>query len=60
MRKLVSDEFLSVFERTEVQEFEEVWFLAPVSLKYQPTKLERLVNNGFDDQEGYYKFQQGD
>jgi hypothetical protein len=28
--------------------------------KYQATKLERLVNNGFDDAEGYYRLKQGD
>ncbi len=59
-RKTVSDDFLTAFERTEVAEYEEVWFLAPLANKYQPTKLERLVNNGFDDNEGYYRFKQGD
>jgi|LakMenEpi03Aug12_release.lakeMendotaPanAssembly.Ray.scaffolds.fasta_scaffold652772_1 hypothetical protein len=48
-RKVVSDDFLTNFERNEIDEYEEVWFLAPASNKYQPTKLERLVNNGFDD-----------
>jgi hypothetical protein len=24
-------------------------------IKVKPTKLERLVNNGFDDEEGYYR-----
>jgi len=37
-----------------------VYFLAPKKNKYNPTKLERLVNNGFDDQEGYYKIVSGD
>ena len=58
--KLVPEEYLSNFERTEVDEFEEIWFLAPNSCKYQATKLERLVNNGFDDDEGYYRFTKGD
>jgi dual specificity tyrosine-phosphorylation-regulated kinase 2/3/4 len=59
-RKNVPDEFLSNFERTEVEEYEDVFFLAPTSAKYQATKLERLVNNGFDDNEGYYRFNKGD
>ena len=28
--------------------------------KIKATKLERLVNNGFDDEEGYYRIQKGD
>lgn len=59
-KKTVSDEYLTAFERTEVAEYEEVWFMATLANKYQPTKLERLVNNGFDDNEGYYRFKQGD
>ena len=46
---MVCEDFLSAFERTEVDEYDEVWFMAPACNKYQPTKLERLVNNGFDD-----------
>lgn len=34
--------------------------MAPSKNKYQPTKLERLVNNGFDDSEGYYRLKIGD
>lgn len=55
-RKTVSDEYLNVFERNEVDEFDEVWFMAPSANKYLATKLERLVNNGFDDSEGYYRY----
>jgi len=28
--------------------------------KIKPTKLERLINNGYDDEEGYYRIQKGD
>ena len=56
----VPDSHLTAFERTEVDEYEEVWFVAPDEKKYKPTKLERLVNNGFDDEEGYYRFHEGD
>ena len=34
--------------------------MAKVDQKYAPTKLERLVNNGFDDNEGYYRIVSGD
>ena len=54
------DDFLTSFEKTEIEEFDHVWFCAPSNVKYHPTKLERLVNNGFDDQDGYYRFQPGD
>ena len=29
-------------------------------IKINATKLERLVNNGFDDEEGYYRIQKDD
>ena len=59
-RKMYSNERLSMFEVTEVEEYEEVFYLARNDQKYKPTKLERLVNNGFDDQEGYYRIVAGD
>lgn len=54
------EDLLTQFERSEVEEFEEVWYMAPSKNKYQATKLERLVNNGFDDSEGYYRLKVGD
>jgi dual specificity tyrosine-phosphorylation-regulated kinase 2/3/4 len=51
---------LTPYERTEVEEFEEVWYLATKEKKYQASKLERLINNGFDDEEGYYRLKAGD
>lgn len=59
-RKIVGDEFLTNFERSEVEEFDEIWYMAPTANKYKATKLERLVNNGFDDNEGYYRYTKGD
>jgi hypothetical protein len=59
-KKLYAKDKLSLFEQTEVEEFEEIYYLAPNNEKYQPTKLERLVNTGFDDQEGYYRIVNGD
>jgi len=59
-KQLYAKEKLSLFEQTEIEEFEEVYYLAPNDQKYQPTKLERLVNNGFDNEEGYYRIVNGD
>ena len=53
-------DYFSFHEKTEIQEFDEVWYLAKKDQKYNPTKLERLVNNGFDDKEGYYNIVAGD
>lgn len=53
-------DYLSNHEMTEVAEYEEIFYLAKPEHKYQPTKLERLVNNGFDDNEGYYRIVSGD
>jgi len=59
-RKMYQNDRLSLFEVTEIEEYEEVFYLAKNDQKYKPTKLERLVNNGFDDQEGYYRIVSGD
>jgi len=53
-------DYLSIHEMTEVAEYDEIFFLAKAEHKYQPSKLERLVNNGFDDNEGYYRIVSGD
>ena len=45
----VAKDYLSIHEVTEVGEYDEIFYLAPADKKYKPTKLERLVNNGFDD-----------
>ena len=57
---LQAKKFISIHEQTEVAEYEEVYYLAKQDQKYAPTKLERLVNNGFDDSEGYYRIVAGD
>jgi len=51
---------LSNFEKTEIDEFDKIYYLADKDKKYKPTKLERLVNNGFDDNDGYYRIVKGD
>ena len=51
--KILTDEYLTDFERTEIEDFENVWFVS--KKKYQPTKREQLINHGFDDEEGYYR-----
>lgn len=47
--------YLTDFEKTEILEFEDIFYLSPTTSKYQPTKSERLINNGFDDNDGYYR-----
>lgn len=59
-RDKIAVKYLTDFERTEVDEYENLYYLADNNLKIKPTKLERLVNNGFDDEEGYYRVQKGD
>ena len=56
----VAKDYLSIHEVTEVSEYDEIFYLAPPDKKYKPTKLERLVNNGFDDSDGYYRLVSGD
>lgn len=55
-----SVQYLSNVEKTEIEEFEDVFYLANENQKYKPSKLERLVNNGFDDKDGYYNIVSGD
>jgi dual specificity tyrosine-phosphorylation-regulated kinase 2/3/4 len=52
--------YLTEFEKTEVDEYETVYYLCPNITKIKPSKLERLVNNGYDDEEGYYRIQNND
>jgi dual specificity tyrosine-phosphorylation-regulated kinase 2/3/4 len=59
-KEKVASKYLTDFERTEVDEYEQLYYLAENSAKIKATKLERLVNNGFDDEEGYYRVQKGD
>lgn len=58
--KLIADKFLTDYEKTEIDEHEKIYFLCENTVKLKPSKSERLVNNGFDDEEGYYKIQKGD
>lgn len=59
-RDKIAHKYLTDFERTEVDEYEQIYYLAGNPNKIKPTKLERLVNNGFDDEEGYYRIQKND
>lgn len=59
-REKLAEQYLTDFERTEVDEYDQIYYLAENTCKIRPTKLERLVNNGFDDEEGYYRIQKGD
>lgn len=49
------EKYCTEHEQKEVEEYENIYYLLENSKKIQPTKLERLVNNGFDDEEGYYR-----
>jgi hypothetical protein len=46
---------LTEFELTEIDEYEWLYYLCENEYKIKATKLERLVNNGFDDKQGYYR-----
>lgn len=48
------------FEKTEVEEYDHIYYLSDNETKIKATKLERLVNNGFDDEEGYYRIKKND
>ncbi len=53
-------QYLTDFEQTEILEYEEVFYLTGNDNKYNASKAERLINNGFDDNDGYYRLQKGD
>ena len=57
---MYSADYLTDFEQTEILEYEKVFYLSYKDNKLNPTKAERLVNNGFDDSDGYYKIVVGD
>jgi len=52
--------YLTDYEKTEIKEFENIYYLSPKEMKYNASKAERLINNGFDDNDGYYRLQKGD
>ena len=58
--KLYSGHFLTELEQQEVGEFEEVYYLAADEHKIHATKAERIVNNGYDDADGYYRISKND
>jgi dual specificity tyrosine-phosphorylation-regulated kinase 2/3/4 len=58
--KKMGPKFFTEFEVTEVDEYEAVYYMCDNKDKIKPSKSERLVNNGFDDEEGYYRVQAGD
>lgn len=49
------EDYLTEYEISEIVEFDQIYFLATNNHKINPTKVERLVNNGFDDADGYYR-----
>ena len=53
-------DYLTDYEQTEIINFEKVYYLSFRDNKNNPSKSERLLNNGFDDNDGYYKIVGGD
>ena len=60
LKKDLANTHLTNFEKSEIEEFENIYYVCKNETKIVPTKLERLVNNGFDDEEGYYRIQKDD
>ena len=59
-KEVYAEKYLTDIEVKEVDEYENIYFVQENKKKIQATKLERLVNNGFDDEEGYYRIQKDD
>jgi dual specificity tyrosine-phosphorylation-regulated kinase 2/3/4 len=51
---------LTELEEVEILEFDEIFYLAADENKIHPTKAERIMNNGYDDSDGYYRVQKSD
>ena len=51
----IADKYLTDGEKGELSEFDQIFYMCENTAKYSPTKMERLVNNGHDDDEGYYR-----
>jgi hypothetical protein len=55
LQRDIADKYLTTFEKTEIEEFDDIYYMCDNKSKIKPTKLERLINNGYDDEEGYYR-----
>lgn len=56
----ISDKYLTDFEKTEIEEYDQLYYMCENEYKIKASNMERLINNGFDDEEGYYRIQKGD
>jgi hypothetical protein len=56
----IADKYLTTFEKQEVEEYDQIYYLCENEFKIKASNMQRLVNNGFDDEEGYYRIQKGD
>lgn len=56
----ISEKYLTDFEKTEIEEYDQIYYLCENEFKIKASNMQRLVNNGFDDEEGYYRIQKGD
>ncbi len=59
-QKSIADKYLTDFEKTEIDEYDQLYYLCENEYKIKAGNMERLINNGFDDEEGYYRIQKGD
>ena len=59
-QKQIADKYLTDFEKTEIDEYDQLYYLCENEYKIKASNMERLINNGFDDEEGYYRIQKGD
>ena len=53
--RAIADKYLTAAEITEVEDYEQLYYLCENDQKIKPSNMERLVNNGYDDEEGYYR-----
>lgn len=53
--KAIAEKYLTASELTEVDDYEQLYYLCENDQKIKPSNMERLVNNGYDDEEGYYR-----
>ena len=59
-KKDIQSKYLNHHEQQEIHEFQTIYYLCENSKKQNPTKKEMLINNGYDDDEGYYRIQTND
>ena len=56
----IAEKYLTDFEKNEIEEYDQLFYICENEYKIKASNMERLINNGFDDEEGYYRIQKGD